>query len=190
MNPHPAALLCGYAGYAVCTSGRAPSMNTPFPTKICATPPQRGSLPTDSPVTASRQIVTPVVSISSNSQPEIGIAPVTPVALSTGVSTAPNGLADLPFALSVSVTSSVSMVTAEPARITAMAPNRLPETGRVAEGSTGAITSILSSADPDPDDGVTRSQGLFDRTVHTALAALPPWRSWTVCADVCDTNVP
>ena len=36
ISPHPALLLAGYVGYAAATSGRAPSMNTAKPMKICA----------------------------------------------------------------------------------------------------------------------------------------------------------
>ena len=47
--------------------------------------------------TAARHIDHPRTSMSSSAQPVNGTAPVTPVRLSVGVSTMPNGLADVPF---------------------------------------------------------------------------------------------
>ena len=80
-------------------------MNTANPTKICAAPPQFGSTGATSAPNAARQILTRVTSMSSSAQPVNGIDPVTPVVWSKGVSTKPNGLAEVPFDEEVQATS-------------------------------------------------------------------------------------
>src|SRR5687767_9960456 len=149
IRPQPAASLRGWPGYAACTSGLAPSTNSARPTKICAVPPQLVSTGATSPPTAARQIVSAVTSRSSSAQPVIGIAPVTPVLPSTGVSTLPNGGAVVPVCSRPSVTPivaasplpSVSATVTEPVLVAVVGciPNRLSET--------------VSVAGPVPDNG-------------------------------------
>src|SRR5262245_29810931 len=104
MKPQPARAAIGYAGNSAATSGRAPSMKVAKPTKVCAAPPQFGSMGATSPPNALRQIETRVTSTSSSAQPVNGIAPVAPVRFSVGVSTTPIGAADVPFGSSVRLT--------------------------------------------------------------------------------------
>ena len=105
MKPQPPLVLRGNAGYAACTSGRAPSILTAKPTNTSARPPQCGFGPGASNCgNGSRQIATRSISRSSSAQPVIATAPVTPFCMSAGVSTTPMGGVVRPFWTVVSVT--------------------------------------------------------------------------------------
>ena len=97
-----------------------------------------------------------------------GTAPVTPVRLSTGVSTMPNGLADVPFGMSVSVTVIGPGAFAAPVR---------RQRDRAGDGARRAATRRLATtltdrlAEPVPDAGLTCSHGWFDAAVHVTVPA-------------------
>jgi hypothetical protein len=130
-------------------------MKTAKPTKISAAPPQLGSTGATSAPKAARQIDTRVTSMSSSAHPVKGMAPVTPVRLSDGVSTTPKGCALVPFGMSVSVTVIASVVFTAPVSETATVPVTVPPGGRPADGAT----LIDSEDDPVPDAGLTSSHG-------------------------------
>ncbi len=185
MKPQPARVLWGTVGWSAATSVRAPSMKTAKPTKICAAPPQLGSTGATSAPNAARHTITRSTPTSSSAQPVNGIAPVTPVVLSRGVSTKPNGLADVPFGMRFSVTAIGPAVVDAPASVNVIAPVTLLPIGNPPTNTI--LTDRL--ADPLPDAGLTCSHGWFDTAVHvTVPGALPACVSRTTCAAVCDTK--
>ncbi len=122
MRPQPPMAFFGNEGYAACTSGRVPSMNRPLPTNNCAAPTQFPFAGAASPATAARHRNTFATSTSSSAHPVNGTAPVTPVALLLGVSTTPKGFAEVPGAMTASVTLIGPVVLPAPANVSVTAP--------------------------------------------------------------------
>ncbi len=184
MKPQPALVFSGYVGYVPATSGRAPSMKTAKPTKICAAPPQFGSTGAVSEPKAARHTDTCVISMSSSAQPVNGMAPVTPVRLSAGVSTVPNGFCDVPLAKIVRLTAIGPGVFDVPVNVNEIAPATLPPFGNPVTDTT----LIVRFAGPLPDAGLTCSQGWLDTAVHVTDPT-PVCVSRTVCSLVLVSRV-
>src|SRR5919109_494441 len=118
--------------------------------------------------------------MSSSDQPVNGTAPVTPVALFSGVSTVPIGGADVPVGKSVRRTAIGPGLFDEPLNVKMMAPSIVPMGGTVASGTT----LIVSSAGPVPDVRSTTSQGRVGVAVQFTVPA-PACDSRTICPVVC-----
>src|SRR4051812_30870104 len=106
--------------------------------------------------------------MSSSAQPVKGTAPAIPVAFCTGVSTDPNGAVDV--ACRRSVTAMLLEGTLAPVNVMVTAPVNVPTAGRPPLG----VTLTVSVALPDPDAGVTTSQGCEGVAVHVTAPA-PLW---------------
>ena len=142
-------------------------MNTGKPRKICCVPPQLGSTGANSvALAASRQIITRVTSTSSSTQPLNGTAPVTPVRLSTGVSTLPNrcdaSAAGMTFSTTTTLTGGLEL------KRSVTMPAAAPEAGTLMAWSM--LMEI--SPGPVPDDGLTFSHGVSDAVVHDTVPGL------------------
>ena len=111
-----------------------------------------------------------------------GTAPVTPVLLSSGVSTTPNGAVDAP-AIVRSVTVMGPAVLDAPENASVTDPVTSPPIGRPLTNATATV----SVAGPMPLAGLTVSHGWFEVAVQLTLA-VPATESRTVSAAVCDVK--
>src|SRR3954466_9629842 len=133
-------------------SGRAPSTSTAVPIGTSA--------PAGSPATGARRTRTGVTSRSSIPPPVTASEPVTPVVLLTGVSKLPNGAADWLFVTKRSVVAIGPGALPAPPNVSVIAPDCV-----VVSPAANWVPTV-SVADPDPDAGVTVSQGWLDEAVH------------------------
>src|SRR5829696_6978367 len=128
-------------------------------------------------------IRTRVTSRSSSAQPVTGIEPATPDTPSDGVSNDPNGAVACGARTRASVAVTVLLVFDAPVYVSVTLAvcvvNILPK----------GCTEIDSDAEPLPDAGLTTSHGAEETAVHVGVPS-PFCVSRTVCAEVCDVNVP
>src|SRR5262249_13120287 len=146
----------GTVGLTPATSGRAPSTST-------ASPMNTRSFP--SPVTGSRMTRTRVTPISSSVQPDTAIDPATPVAPSSGVSTAPVGGVPVFARTVLSPTDSGPAVPTAPVSVNVTVPLYLP----FGRSPAANFTPTVRIAEPVPDAGVTVIQGWLAVAVQLTL---------------------
>src|SRR5258708_8473386 len=142
------------------------------------------SWPAGAPGTGSRRILTFAASTSSIAQPVIARDPVTPAALSAGVSMTPVGAVLFCAGMTFSDTAIGAMTFDAPVAAMLILAEAVPP-----PGAAPGTSDTVSSPEPVPDAGETCSHALFEAAVQVTVPA-PVCVSLSVSNAVRDTGTP